>query len=359
MINTHEGMQDQNLSAPGAGGSGSTETQAPPPDRVRSEIVATDKPLVKWSPSAPLQTYYTEFKAAKSNAKVGLSVAIVKALNPSAHVTDIEAFMFIKQCAAMRLNPFTQDAYLVKYSDKQPAAMVIGLKAYNDRLITHPQFQAIENGIIARDKDGKEQKSLREILLPGEVLIGGFCYIWRKDRPDAPIKVEIPLDEWQKKVFDYDTKQYRPMANWAAMPAHMIAKQAKKMCIREAIPEIWDVTGTEEPDEFALDVMEGEFRVVDEGSGEMVKKVPIRDGKVQPAVPVPQPQRASSAAVRSTPAPPTPVDKDPVQKLIDLIIDRGMTATEGYRYLGIDSGKEWFTKGKTLEEAERLLPRKG
>ena len=41
--------------------------------------------------------------------------------------TDVEAEIFLRYCQSLGLNPFAQEAYLIKYSRNDPAAIVLGL----------------------------------------------------------------------------------------------------------------------------------------------------------------------------------------------------------------------------------------
>ena len=44
--------------------------------------------------------------------------------------TDQEAAVFLKICSSLSLNPFANEIYLIKYSEKDKAATVIAIDSY-------------------------------------------------------------------------------------------------------------------------------------------------------------------------------------------------------------------------------------
>ncbi len=136
--------------------------------------------------------------------------------------TDQEAYLFLQLCQARNLNPFLNEAYLIKYGTK--STMVVGKEAYMRRAEAHPQFDGFEAGIIIKNEAGNLEKREGTFKLPGESLVGGWAKIYRKDRRQ-PFISEVSLDE-------YNTKQ----SLWITKPATMIRKVAIVQGKREAFP---------------------------------------------------------------------------------------------------------------------------
>ena len=65
------------------------------------------------------------------NDEVKLSNNLVKRylVSGQGNVTDQEIMYFMKLCKARNLNPFVKDAYLIKYTDKDPATVVVAKDA--------------------------------------------------------------------------------------------------------------------------------------------------------------------------------------------------------------------------------------
>lgn len=145
-------------------------------------------------------------------------------------VTDQEVMMFLNLCKYQRLNPFIREAYLVKYSENQPASMVVGKDTLLKRAARNPNLDGMDAGVIVRKGDEIIQRS-GTLVLDDEELVGGWAKVYRKDWK-VPLEVTVNLREYRKTLPDG-----RPMANWATMPATMIRKVALAQALREAFPE--------------------------------------------------------------------------------------------------------------------------
>jgi len=145
-------------------------------------------------------------------------------------VTDEEVMMFLNLCKYQRLNPFIREAYLVKYSDNQPASMVVGKDTLLKRAARNPHLDGLTAGVIVRRGDQITQR-IGSLVLDDEDLVGGWAKVYRKDWK-APVEVTVSLREYKKTLHDG-----RPMANWSSMPATMIRKVALAQALREAFPE--------------------------------------------------------------------------------------------------------------------------
>ena len=144
---------------------------------------------------------------------------------PSA--TDQEAFMFLKLCQARNLNPFTNEAYLIKYGQK--AQMVVGKEAFMRKAEMHSRYAGFKAGIITENDEGliyREGSFLRK----GEDLLGGWAEVYRTDR-EHPIRAEVSLK-------DYDSDKEGP---WKSHKATMVRKVGLVQALREAFPS--DLSG--------------------------------------------------------------------------------------------------------------------
>lgn len=139
------------------------------------------------------------------------------------NVTGNEIKAFLRLCQAQRLNPFTKDAYIVKYGNN-PATIITGKEAFTKRAYRNPKFRGMEAGITVIS-NGAMQRRDGSLLLQGEELVGGWCKV-HVDGYAAPMFDEVSMAE-------YSTGK----SNWARIPATMIRKVAITHALREAFPE--------------------------------------------------------------------------------------------------------------------------
>jgi phage recombination protein Bet len=155
--------------------------------------------------------------------------------------TDQEAFMFLKLCQARNLNPFTGEAYLVKYGTGK-ANMIVGKEAFTRKAEQNPQFDGMEAGIIIKSSDnGPEFERAGSFVRHGEVLIGGWARVYRKDRK-IPFYSEVSLGDYRRPSQSGKTP-------WDTMPAVMIRKVALVSALREAFA--CDLSGMYDSSEMA------------------------------------------------------------------------------------------------------------
>lgn len=139
------------------------------------------------------------------------------------NVTAAEIKAFMRLCQAQRLNPFTKDAYIVKYGSS-PATIITGKEAFTKRAFRNKKFKGMEAGITVYSNNALQRRD-GSLLLPGEQLVGGWCKVY-VDGYAAPMFDEVSFNE-------YSTGK----SNWARIPATMIRKVAITHALREAFPE--------------------------------------------------------------------------------------------------------------------------
>ena len=159
--------------------------------------------------------------------------------------------MFLKLCQARQLNPFLNEAYLIKYGDK--ATMTVGKEAFMRRAEAHPQFDGYEAGIIIQNADKTLERREGTFILKNEVLVGGWAKIYRKDRRQ-PFVSEVALHE-------YNTGK----SLWVSKPATMIRKVAIVQGKREAFPS--EFSGMYDSAEMGIDnpemIIDARYQAVD------------------------------------------------------------------------------------------------
>lgn len=138
--------------------------------------------------------------------------------------TEQEVALFLAHCKSHRLDPFTKEAYLVKYGDK-PAAIITNYNMFNARAQMHDDYLGIEDGVVILTKDGSVEHRQGSAVYKAlkETLLGGWAKVLRKDK--EPTYVELALD-------DYTTG----LAKWKTSPGLMINKCAKSAAWRTAYP---------------------------------------------------------------------------------------------------------------------------
>lgn len=170
--------------------------------------------------------------------------------NAMENVTSQEVKMFLRLCQSQRLNPFTRDAYIVKYGN-QPASVIAGKDAFVKRATRNRRYRGHEAGItVVRrvPKSGGVQSVVdrREgsMMLQGEELVGGWAKVYLEGY-ECPIFEEVALSE-------YSAPDKYGKNGWSRMPATMIRKVALCHALREAFPEdLGGLYGAEEMDQAA------------------------------------------------------------------------------------------------------------
>lgn len=142
--------------------------------------------------------------------------------------TIAECRIFLETCKQYHLNPFTKEAYLIHYDNKNGDAastIVLGKTCYMKMAEAHPQYDGFEAGVIVFVPEvGELIHREGSIIYKGEELVGGWAKTYRKDR-SRPFYEEVNFSE-------YDTKK----SLWVTKPATMIRKVALVHTLREAFP---------------------------------------------------------------------------------------------------------------------------
>lgn len=153
------------------------------------------------------------------------------------NATDQEVQQFLALCVTQHLNPFTRDAYLVKYGSG-PASIITSRSAIQKRADSNPDFEGTELGVVVLTAQGEIVHRPGEAYYKslGEQLLGGWARAYRKGR--KPYYSEVPMGE-------YSTGRNQ----WSKMPGTMITKVAEMHALRGAFPQ--DFQGMYSPEEMA------------------------------------------------------------------------------------------------------------
>ncbi len=155
---------------------------------------------------------------------VNLSYQIVRNFltKGNGSVTDQDLTQFISICKYNQLNPFLNEAYLIKFGDK-PAQMVVSKEALMKRAEECKTYEGIQAGVIVMR--GEESIELEGCFyMSQDRLVGGWAKVYRSDRK-FPIVAKVLLSEYDKKQSTWNEKQ-----------STMISKVAKVQALREAFP---------------------------------------------------------------------------------------------------------------------------
>lgn len=208
--------------------------------------------------------------------------------------TDAECKIFLETCKQYHLNPFTKEAYLIHYDNKNDdtaSTIVLGKNCYLQMAERHPQYDGFEAGIIVFVPEvGEIIHREGSIVYEGEELLGGWAKVYRKDR-SRPSYEEVKLAE-------YNTGK----SLWAGKPATMIRKVALVHALREAFPSTFGTLYDESEMNVRVDA-EASYREMDDTpSGYDIPQEPPKDWV--------RPSQRKTAGTLSAPAEPAADEAD-------------------------------------------------
>lgn len=205
--------------------------------------------------------------------EVELNRKIVKTFikNGNGNITDGEASMFIALCKYQHLNPFLNEAYLIKYGSSQ-AQIIVSKEAFMKRAEQNLHFKGMKAGCIVL-RNNEIVNTNGAFVLPTDQLVGGWAEVLRDDR-DTPIHIEIGFKEFSKG-----------QSTWKSMPANMIRKTAIVNALREAFPNDLGAMYTEEDKNDSPE--QSNIRTVNEASPQPANSIDelTQDRKKEPTDP--------------------------------------------------------------------------
>lgn len=175
------------------------------------------------APQVVNQEHSVTFQANGEDVKLAPSTVRNYLVSGDGKVTDQEVVMFINLCKYQHLNPFLNEAYIVKFRSR-PAQLITSKEAFMKRAEANEHFRGSKAGVIVV-RNNEIIYSQGAFALPSDTIVGGWAEVKRDDR-EEPIHIEISFEEFNKK-----------QATWKDMPANMIRKTALVNALREAFPD--------------------------------------------------------------------------------------------------------------------------
>ena len=185
----------------------------------------------KIAPAVPAASAELKCTYKSGDSDVTLSPGTVKKYLVSGRaelVSAQEVVMFINLCKYQQLNPFLREAYLIKYSESEPAQMVVGKAAFEARADRNDRYKGYKAGIVVLKPGDVIEYRQGTLVLPNEQLVGGWCDVY-VDGYKEPIHASVSFSE-------YNTGK----SIWKTKPGTMIRKVAKAQALREAFPNAFN-----------------------------------------------------------------------------------------------------------------------
>ncbi|MBO3062761.1 phage recombination protein Bet [Mammaliicoccus fleurettii] len=192
---------------------------------------------------------------------VKLSPGIIKKylVRGNKEVNDQEIMMFLSLCKYQKLNPFLNEAYLVKFGGD--AQIIVGKEAFMKRAESNAKYKGIEAGIIV-ERNNELHEIEGAVKLKNDVLIGGWAKVYRADR-DIPVVSKVSVEEYDKK-----------QSTWKQMPLTMIRKTAIVNALREAFPENLGAMYTEEESNQPINVNDDVQQEINQNANKTAIDIP-------------------------------------------------------------------------------------
>lgn len=184
------------------------------------------------APQTKKPAQVTEYLANGETIKLSPQTIRNYLVSGAGNVTDQEVMMFLSLCRFQHLNPFMREAYLIKYSEKSPAAIVVGKDVFLKRAKRNPDYLGKQAGIIVVDKEsGVVTEREGEFYLPTEEIVGGWAKVYIRGY-EQPEYSAVSFNEYAGRKADGSLN-----AQWSGRPGTMIRKVALVHALREAFPE--------------------------------------------------------------------------------------------------------------------------
>jgi phage recombination protein Bet len=157
-------------------------------------------------------------------------------------VTMQELVYFMHTCKARKLNPFIKDCYLVKYTERDPAAIITSVDYFRKNARKQPDCRGWKCGIIVKGKNGQIYFPTGSFITEDQELVGG----WASAKPDGwndEFMHTVNLIPYIKK-----TREGHPTQFWQRdKQPEMIMKVAEAQLLRKLWGE--EATGMYTPEE--------------------------------------------------------------------------------------------------------------
>lgn len=173
-------------------------------------------------------------------------------------VTEQEITLFMKMCEYQGLNPFVNEAYLIKYSQSDPATMTIGYHKFLKRAFESEKYIGHKSGIVVGNQEtGEMIEREGTINLKSEKVLGGWAKVFKKDC--EPVYISIRKEEYEGRTSKGNLNRF-----WSKMPNTMCKKVALSQALREAFPkELGGLYTQEEINEMPIEKEDDEIEIME------------------------------------------------------------------------------------------------
>lgn len=162
------------------------------------------------------------YQVAGQDVKLSYQIVRDYLTKGNGQVSDQDLVQFISICKFNQLNPFLNEAYLVKFGT-QPAQMIVSKEALMKRAEACNEYVGFRAGVIVQ-RDNEILELEGSFLLDRDKLVGGWAEVHRNDKK-FPIVAKVTLSEYDKK-----------QSTWNEKRTTMIRKVALVQALREAFP---------------------------------------------------------------------------------------------------------------------------
>ena len=227
-----------------------------------------------------------EFEAAGNKLTLSFDTVRKYLTQGNGKTTDQEITYFIAHCVHQKINPFIKEAYLIKYSDNDPAAIVTAYHVLMARAQEDSGYNGYESGVIVQGTGG--EVSFIEGTVYNEdkaKLIGGWCKVYNTHR-DHPAVKNVKLRTYIKKTRDGKVTRFWSEENQADQIEKVAIAQAhRRACPRQLQGMYLAEEVASEPLALPLNVEEATKKTID---GLKDKAVEAKGkGKQPPVEPAP------------------------------------------------------------------------
>lgn len=212
---------------------------------------------------------------ARDGVEITLTFDVIRRYLVQGHpefVVPSEFMYFMGVCKSQGMNPFKKDCYLIKYTQKDSAAIIVAIDFLRSRAKAQSDCKGWNAGIILQ-KDNVVEFREGTLILEDEKLVGG----WFEGKPaawDKPIKWSVPLKTYLKKTREGNLTRFWETDNQPGQIAKVAESQGLKKCWPQefqnlytnaeiapddgikGLPEIPEETGEEVDAEFDADAHE-------------------------------------------------------------------------------------------------------
>jgi len=158
--------------------------------------------------------------------------------------TAQEVMRFIRLCESNRLNPYIQEAYLIRWASSKKAKIFCGKDVFFKRADMYPDYDGMEAGlfVVPHGGGGYIERPDSFYLVEnagdgGDRIVGAYAKVYHKNR-SHPTYAAVTFKQYAY-FYETQTNIFKIKKTWEMMPGTMIIKVAKVRALREAFPNMF------------------------------------------------------------------------------------------------------------------------